>query len=70
MKTRDLIYEFIANHITSVGYAPTIREIAAGVGLSSSSTVQGHIDKLEKDGRITRLKDRSRTIQIVTRNIE
>ena len=65
MKTRDQILKFIEDHISSKGYAPTIREIAAGVGLKSSSTVQGHVDRLEKDGLITRRKDASRTIQIV-----
>lgn len=65
MKTRDQILEFVADHISSEGYAPTIREIAAAVGLKSSSTVQGHVDRLEKDGLITRRKDASRTIQIV-----
>lgn len=65
MKTRDQILLFIVDHISSEGYAPTIREIAAAVGLKSSSTVHGHVERLEKDGLITRRKDASRTIQIV-----
>ena len=38
------IKKFIVNH----GYAPSVREIGAGVGLSSTATVIVHLKNLEK----------------------
>ncbi len=45
--------------------SPTVREIGDILGLSSTSTVQGYIDRLEKCGYITRKKDCSRSIRVV-----
>ncbi|MFI0742421.1 LexA family protein [Streptomyces sp. NPDC021100] len=44
------IRESIAEH----GEAPTIREIADQVGLSSTGTVAYHLDRLEERGLISR----------------
>ncbi len=49
------IREAIAEH----GYAPTVREIAQAVGLSSASTVLYHLRRLERQG-IVRRDDRRR----------
>lgn len=35
-----------------IGYPPTVREIGQAVGLASSSTVHGHIDKLQRLGLV------------------
>lgn len=43
-------------------YPPTVREIGAGVGLSSSSTVHHHINKLVEMGLIERRANCSRCI--------
>lgn len=42
------IYEFIKKQILEKGYPPSVREICKGVGLSSTSTVHGHLERLEK----------------------
>ena len=42
------IYEFIKTQIREKGYPPSVREICAGVGLKSTSTVHSHLEKLEK----------------------
>ena len=44
--SRQAILDFIKNY--SHQYPPTVREIGAGVGLSSSSTVHGHLNTLVK----------------------
>ena len=38
-KTTEKIYDFCKSYIDEHGYAPTIREIGKGVGLSSTSVV-------------------------------
>src|SRR3989440_1391959 len=47
------------------GYPPTVREIGEAVGLSSSSTVQNHLNTLERKGYIRRDPTKSRTIEVV-----
>ncbi len=57
---RRQILDFIARVSHERGYPPTVREIGAGVGLSSSSSVHFHLrwleenSYLERDGSLTR----------------
>lgn len=46
------------------GYPPTVREIGSRVGLSSPSTVHGHLDRLEEAGFIDRSASKTRTLEI------
>lgn len=46
------------------GYAPTVREIGAEVGLSSSSTVYGHLAWLRDSGQIRSNPDQPRTWRV------
>ena len=46
------ILRFVYEKQLEKGYPPTVREIGEGVGLSSSSTVHGHLSRLEKKGFI------------------
>ena len=59
------IYEFIKDQIFQKGYPPSVREIFKGVGLSSTSTVHGHLARLEKKGMIRRDSTKPRTIEIL-----
>lgn len=59
------IYEFIKNQILEKGYPPSVREICKGVGLSSTSTVHGHLARLEKKGIIRRDSTKPRTIELL-----
>lgn len=57
--------EFMRAYIALHGYAPSVREIARGVGLVSLSAVSAHLRKLEKHGLIRREKGLSRAIQVL-----
>ena len=50
--------------------APSVGEIARGVGLKSKQTVHHHLLKLEEEGYIRRLADRIRTIKLTRRGWE
>ena len=50
--TRERIVSFIIDYISQHGYAPTVREIGAGVGLRSTSSVNAHMRRLFKDGKL------------------
>ncbi len=59
------ILEFLRNHARNHAYPPTVREIGLAVGLSSSSTVQNHLNALEQKGHIRRDPTKSRTVEVV-----
>lgn len=59
------IYEFIKSQIREKGYPPSVREICAAVGLRSTSTVHGHLERLEKKGLIKRDPTKPRTIEVI-----
>ncbi len=59
------ILEFIKHEVKEKGYPPSVREIGEAVGLLSSSTVHGHLDRLEKKGLIRRDPTKPRAIEIL-----
>ncbi|HEY6378035.1 MAG TPA: transcriptional repressor LexA [Candidatus Dormibacteraeota bacterium] len=59
------ILEYLAEHARTHAYPPTVREIGQAVGLSSSSTVQNHLNTLEQRGYIRRDPTKSRTVEVV-----
>jgi repressor LexA len=59
------ILEFLRTHGREHAYPPTVREIGQAVGLSSSSTVQNHLNALETKGLIRRDPTKSRTVEVV-----
>jgi repressor LexA len=59
------ILDFIKAEVRAKGYPPSVREIGEAVGLASSSTVHGHLDRLEKRGLIRRDKTKPRAIEIL-----
>lgn len=52
--TQERILSYIESEIRTRGYAPSVREIAEAVGLKSTSTVHGHLTRLEKKGLLHR----------------
>jgi repressor LexA len=47
------------------GAPPTVRELGRRVGLSSSCTVQRHLDALERKGYVHRNRTKARSVEIV-----
>ena len=47
-KRQSEIYDYIKQIVQSKGYPPSVREIGEAVGLASSSTVHGHLSRLEE----------------------
>lgn len=66
-KQRD-IFDYIVSEVQKKGYPPSVREICQAVGLKSTSTVHGHLEKLEKKGYIRRDPSLPRAIEILGRN--
>ena len=59
----DSVFEAIRDHLDQQGYPPSIRWIAAELGMAPSN-VSYHIGKLVEDGRISKDKNVSRGIRI------
>ncbi len=59
------ILDFIRSEVREKGYPPSVREIGEAVGLASSSTVHGHLDRLEKKGFIRRDPTKPRAIELI-----
>ncbi|WP_055667790.1 transcriptional repressor LexA [Desnuesiella massiliensis] len=58
------IYEFLKNYTEEKGYPPSVREICEAVSLRSTSTVHGHLKRLEKKGLIKRDPTKPRALEI------
>ncbi|CAH2713165.1 LexA repressor [Neobacillus rhizosphaerae] len=64
-KRQQDILDFIKDEVKSKGYPPSVREIGEAVGLASSSTVHGHLARLESKGLIRRDPTKPRAIEIL-----
>lgn len=62
---QQAIMDFIKSEVRTKGYPPSVREIGQAVGLASSSTVHGHLERLEKKGLLRRDPTKPRAIEIL-----
>lgn len=58
------IYNFLKEYTENKGYPPSVREICEAVSLKSTSTVHGHLQRLEKKGLIKRDHLKPRALEI------
>ena len=58
------ILDFINFTLKNDGYSPSVREICEAVNLKSTSTVQYHLNKLEKKGVINKSDGKSRSLHL------
>ena len=52
------------------GYPPTVREICSAVGLSSTSTVHGHISRLIEQGFLQKDPSKPRALEITSKGLD
>lgn len=67
---QQAILDFISNQVKEKGYPPSVREIGDAVGLASSSTVHGHLSRLEKKGFIRRDPTKPRAIELLKKDAD
>ena len=68
--TQERVLAYIQAEIRERGYAPSVREIADAVGLRSTSTVHGHLMRLEKKGLLYRDAMKPRAIGLTPQQDE
>ena len=64
-KREKTILKFIEKQIMTDGYPPSVREIGQAVGLSSTATVHGYVERLEKKGYIKKKDKKGRTLRLL-----
>ncbi len=62
---QQMVYDFLVEFIHEHQYAPSVREIGKGIGISSTSTIHTHLATLERKGYIEKGHGTSRCITIV-----
>lgn len=58
------VYRFLLTYTETKGYPPSVREICDAVDLRSTSSVQNHLQNLEKQGLIRRDPTKPRALEI------
>jgi len=64
------ILDFIRQHIQSTGSAPTLKQIADAIGVSSLATVHEHLAALEEKGLIKRKIGKTRAIELTQTDVD
>ena len=64
-KREQTILKFIEKSIEEQGYPPSVREIGKAVGLKSTATVHGYLEKLEQKGFIKKVSQKGRTLRLI-----
>jgi repressor LexA len=65
-----MILDFIKKEVKEKGYPPSVREIGEAVGLASTSTVHGHLSRLEKKGLIRRDPTKPRALELLDHEMD
>jgi repressor LexA len=60
------LLDYLRVYIDAHGYAPTLDEIGKHFALASLATVHKHLQNLERKGRIRRLANHSRALELVS----
>lgn len=66
--TQQRILTFIEYEIATKGYPPSVREIGNAVGLKSTSTVHGHLRRMEARGLLRRDAMKPRAMEVTEPN--
>ena len=62
--TEQRIIDYAAEYMVKNGYPPTVRDITAGLGYKSTSTVFEKLGKMRQDGIINYIDGSPRTLTV------
>lgn len=65
IKTRKKIKTFITKYHARNGCAPSLQEIAAGVGLTSHNAVRMQLLTLKANGEVSWIEGKQRTVRVL-----
>ena len=64
------ILGFIIDWVAARGFPPTVREISKAFGWTTTANVQQHIERMQRDGLVTRQSGMARTLQATPAGLE
>ena len=67
---QQLVLEFIKTYIQMKGHAPSMQDIATGLGMKSRSNIHRIVHSLREQGRLDLRPNRFRAIKIVDRSVK
>lgn len=59
------VLEFITQYVQRNGYAPTLLEIASGIGVNAASTIHEHVEKLITKGYLRKTPGTERGLELI-----
>jgi hypothetical protein len=59
------ILMFVHSYIKEHGYSPSVREMGAGIGVTSMNSVVDHLRALEKKGYVSRPEKINRSVRVM-----
>ena len=62
---QEKILEYIKSEVQRRGFPPSVREICDAMGIKSTSTVHGHLRRLENRGLLIRDPTKPRALEVV-----
>lgn len=65
IERRNRITLYMNMFYMTYGKQPTVREIGKAVGISSTSTVSGYLQRMEREGTLARGEQRNRSYFVV-----
>lgn len=63
-EVRARIMSFILTYSADHGYAPSVREIGAAIGMKSTASTQFYIEQLVHRGQLERDPNKTRTLRV------
>lgn len=64
------ILGFIVDWHAGRGFSPTVREISRGFGWKTTANVHQHLERMERDGLVTRQPGMARTLRVTPHGLE
>lgn len=58
------VYDYVKKYFEENSYPPSVREICAHVGIKSTATAYSYLEKLKKNGLITKTPDKKRAFSL------
>jgi repressor LexA len=67
---QQLVLDFIKTYIQMKGHAPSMQDIATGLGMKSRSNIHRIIHSLRTQGKLSVRPNKVRTIRVVDRSVK
>ncbi len=64
----NLVFRYVKNYLENNSYPPSVREICAECKIKSTATAYAYLEKLQKQGLITKTPDKKRAFSLTKKN--